>query len=52
MNLSRVKNSNKSYANFTQSNIKSTNISSERNLNSNISLGQSKLPDIISPHPK
>ena len=52
LNLSRVKNLNKSYVNFTQSNIKSTNISSERNLNSNISLGQSKLPDIVSPQKK
>ena len=53
MNLSRIKNSNRSLVNFTQpSNVKSTNISSERNLNSNLSLGQSKLPDINPTHPK
>ena len=53
MNLSRIKNSNRSLVNFTQpSNVKSTNISSERNLNSNLSLGQSKLPDINLTHPK
>ena len=53
MNISRIKNSNRSLVNFTQpSNVKSTNISSERNLNSNLSLGQSKLPDINPTHPK